>query len=325
MGCGSKSGAVEPQDYVAGRVCPMDYKLDQALWAADPAVACDTLLVVGGLYGNPFAGDAVQRMAAAEQGRVQVVFNGDMHWFDRTAPEFARVEELGACGTPLVGNVEAELRRADDIGVGCGCAYPDCVDDASVARSNAIHHMMRDEVRQHPELIERLQGRAAHMTVQVGDAKVGITHGDEKLLGGWECGLDDLALPARQTELDAFMASNGIDIFATTHTCAAAALVLEHGAVINNGAAGLPTFAGQRSGILTRIAPTPSDDALYRTQVKGLYVEAVPVRYDHDAYLAWFDELWPAGSPAEISYRGRIVNGPGAQPADALLSGFELC
>ena len=325
MGCGSKSGAVEPQDYVAGRVCPMDYKLDQTIWAAQPAIACDTLLVVGGLYGNPFAGEAVRQMATAEQGRVQVVFNGDMHWFDRTAEEFARVEELGECGIPLVGNVEAELRRPDDIGVGCGCAYPDCVDDASVTRSNAIHHMMREEVRQHPELVERLVERTGHMVVQVGDAKVGITHGDEKLLGGWECGLDELARPERRAELDAFMTSNGIDIFATTHTCAAAAAVLEHGAVINNGAAGLPTFKGRQSGVLTRIAPTPSAAALYRAQVKGLYVEAVPVRYDPATFLAWFDELWPAGSPAEVSYRGRVINGPSAQPADALLGGFELC
>jgi len=316
----------------AGRACPADYRLDPAVWASDPTDenTFDTLLVVGGLYGNPFAADAVHRMYEEElrrlggSGRVGVVFNGDMHWFDRTAEEFERIEDAAAGFVPLVGNVEAEVRRPADIGVGCGCAYPDCTDDASVSRSNRIHHMMREAVQKRPDLIARLKGRPAHIVARVGECKVGITHGDEKLLGGWDCAIEQLEDVLRQAELSDFMFDNGIDIFATTHTCAAVAMKLAAGVMINNGAAGLPTFKGQHFGILTRIAASPDDDAIYRAEHKGLYIEAVPVRYDQDAYIRWFDELWPHNSPAEVSYRNRIVNGPACYIADALLGGFRI-
>jgi radical SAM/Cys-rich protein len=316
----------------AGRACPIDYKLDQAVWKAEPTEehTYDALLVVGGLYGNPFAMDEVHRMVAEEQklvgenGKVGAVFNGDMHWFDRTAEEFARIERGAENFIPMVGNVEAEVRRTSDIGVGCGCAYPDCTDDASVSRSNRIHHMMREEVQKHPELIAKLANRPGHMVAKVGDCKIGITHGDEKLLGGWDCAIEQLEDVMRQGELSDFMRENAIDIFATTHTCAAVAGCLQGGVVINNGAAGLPTFAGQHFGILTRIAKTPNDDALYRTQYKDVYIEAVPVRYDHEAYIQWFDELWKHNSPGEVSYRNRIVNGPACYIGNALLGGFEI-
>ena len=62
----------------AGRVCPVDYRLASDAFAGDPEVACDVLYVVGGLYGNPFALDAVDRLVAAEQGDVRVVLNGDL-------------------------------------------------------------------------------------------------------------------------------------------------------------------------------------------------------------------------------------------------------
>lgn len=316
----------------AGRACPVDYRLDPAVWKADPTEehTYDTLLVVGGLYGNPYAMDAVQSMYVKEKerlgegGRVGMVFNGDMHWFDRTADEFARIEDGASPYIPMVGNVEAEVRRQEDVGVGCGCAYPDCTDDASVSRSNRIHHMMREEIQKHPELIRRLEGRPAHMVAQVGECKVGITHGDEKLLGGWDCAIEQLEDVLRQGELSDFMEENEIDIFATTHTCAAVAGRLRGGVVINNGAAGLPTFKGQHFGVLTRISGTKDEDAIYRTEYKGVYIEAVPVRYDHDAYLQWFDELWKHNSPAEVSYRNRIVNGPECYIGNALLGGFVI-
>lgn len=316
----------------AGRACPVDYRLDSSVWfaAPSPAHTFDTLLVVGGLYGNPFAMDAVQAMFVKEQerlgegGRVGMVFNGDMHWFDRTAEEFARIEAGAEKYIPMVGNVEAEVRRTEDVGVGCGCAYPDCTDDASVSRSNRIHHMMKEEIGKHPELIAKLKDRPAHMVAQVGDCKIGITHGDEKLLGGWDCAIEQLEDVLRQGELSDFMEENGIDIFATTHTCAAVAGKLRGGVVINNGAAGLPTFEGQQFGVLTRIAATPEEDAIYRAEYKGLYIEAVPVRYDQAAYVEWFDRLWKHNSPAEVSYRNRILNGPACTIGNALLGGFVV-
>lgn len=201
----------------AGRACPVDYHLSESIFAADSQVSCDTLYVVGGLYGNPFALNAIEEMVAAEEaaGRdVLVVLNGDIHWFDKTAENFLALERRldRPRWIPLVGNVEAELRRQEDIGVGCGCGYPACTSDASVSRSNRIHRMLSIAVHEHPECKEPLIGRAAAMTVDVAGEKVGITHGDEKLIGGWDCSRDSLQDPLRQDELSQFMDRNGIDV-----------------------------------------------------------------------------------------------------------------
>ena len=310
----------------AGRACPIDYHLDERIFTDDPQVACETLYVVGGLYGNPFALDAIQEMAAAEATEPLVVLNGDIHWFDKTAENFMVIESrINRPGwIPLVGNVEAELRRQTDIGVGCGCAYPSCTSDASVSRSNRIHRMLSMAVHEHPECKEPLIGRPAAMTVDVAGVKVGITHGDEKLIGGWDCSRDSLQDPLRQDELSQFMKKAGIGVFATTHTCAAVGIELESGLMINNGAAGLPNFEGQHFGILTRIATTPAAESVFGARWGQLYVDAVPVRYDHDTYLTWFDALWEPLSPAAVSYRGRIVNGDAARISEALLGGFAV-
>ena len=39
-------------DTAPGRSCPLHYRYRPADFAAAPALACDTLYVVGGLYGN---------------------------------------------------------------------------------------------------------------------------------------------------------------------------------------------------------------------------------------------------------------------------------
>lgn len=313
----------------AGRVCPVDYRIPSNAFAGAPQRSCDVLYVVGGLYGNPFALDAVKKMVAAEAGDVLTVLNGDMHWFDKTADNFAALEQAvadaGPGFLPLVGNVEAELRRQVDVGVGCGCAYPECTSDEAVSRSNRIHRMLSAAIEERPELKELLQGRPAVLTVEVAGRKVGVSHGDEKLIGGWGCSRESLQDVLRQDELDRFMADNDLDVFTTTHTCAPAALTLARGSFINNGAAGLPNFRGQRYGLAVRIARTSHPDALFGCERDGLWVQAVPVRCDHDAYLAWFDDLWDECSPAAVSYRDRIVNGADDRVADALLGGFAAC
>lgn len=309
----------------AGRACPLDYRIPETAFAGEPTASCDVLYVVGGLYGNPFALDAIEEMVRGEDAAqdVMVVLNGDAHWFDKTAENFALIEERIQRFVPLVGNVEAELRRQEDVGVGCGCAYPACTTDEAVSRSNRIHRMLSVAVDEHPELKAALVGRPATMTVDVAGAKVGITHGDEKLIGGWDCSREALQDIMRQDELDAFMQANGIDAFVTTHTCAPVALMLARGLVINNGAAGLPNFAGERFGLCIRIARDSADDWMFGAKIDGIFIQAVPVRYDHEAYLAWFDALWDETSPAAISYRNRIVNGADDRLADSLLGGVE--
>lgn len=317
----------------AGRVCPADYRIDPAAFSGACGHACDVLYVAGGLYGNPFALHALDRMLEAERARLRTagrgdrvlcVFNGDAHWFDRTPEDFAAIERGMEGGVPLVGNVEAELRREGSVGAGCGCAYPDCTPDDAVSRSNRIHRILSQALDAAPELRARLAGRPATATVEVAGRRVAVTHGDERLVGGWGCSRESLMDVLRQDELDRWMRACAVDVLACTHTCAPAAIALGRGAVINNGAVGLPNFAGQRFGLATRIAPAGQEhpDALARGGVGGLAVELVPVRYDHDAFLTWFDERWNYTSPAAVSYRDRIVASPDDCLAAALLGGF---
>lgn len=244
---------------------PLDYRIDPQAFAGEAGARCSVLYVVGGLYGNPFAFDALDDLVASESDDVLVVLNGDMHWFDKTAENFADIERRARRYVPLVGNVEAELRRQVGVGVGCGCAYPDCTPDDSVSRSNRIHKTLSLAVNARPELKEGLQGRPATMVVEVAGRRVGITHGDEKLVGGWDCSRESLQDVMRQDEVDLFMERSSLDVFTTTHTCAPAALSLARGVVVNNGAAGLPNFAGQRFGLVVRIACEPRQDALFES------------------------------------------------------------
>ena len=175
-----------------------------------------------------------------------------------------------------------------------------------------------------PGLAAQLAARPACALVSVGGRRVAISHGDERSLAGWDCAREALAEPARQRQLDDWFAATGVQVLATSHTCAAAALNLGSGALINNGAAGLPNFAGGRYGLLSRIATTPHPDALYRCERAGLYIEALALHYDHHAFLAEFDRQWPAGSPAASSYRSRILAAGLEPPQAALLGGFTL-
>jgi outer membrane cobalamin receptor len=82
-------------------------------------------------------------------------------------------------------------------------------------------------------------------------------------------------------------------------------------AVANNGAAGMPNFAGEPFGLVTRISVHPARDALYGTEAAGAFVDTLAVRYDAQAWQRRFLANWPAGSPAHQSYFRRIAQGPG--------------
>lgn len=308
----------------AGRDCPLDYRLARDAYSGKPAFECETLYVVGGLYGNRQALATLQRRLAAEPN-ARVVFNGDAHWFDRDPQIFQQIEQGLAAHLALRGNVETELGRADDSGAGCGCAYPMTVDEAVVERSNAIQQELNKTVQGLPGIAEWLATRPSTALVKVGGQRVAISHGDEQSLAGWSCSRESLSEPPRQQQLDDWFAAQNIQVLATSHTCSAVALNLEHGALINNGAAGLPNFAGGRYGLLSRIATTPHPAALYRCQRDGLYIEALPLNYNHDDFLADFDRQWPAHSPAAQSYRSRVLGQLSDRPETALLGGFSLC
>ena len=306
-----------------GRSCPLDYQLSPAAFSGEPAFECDALYVVGGLYGNEQALTALHKRLLREP-LARVVFNGDAHWFDAEPALFSRIEQQLAPHTLLRGNVETELGRPDSGDHGCGCAYPDDVAEQTVAWSNAIHQRLTATVEQLPGMPVQLAARPATALVSVGGQHVAISHGDEQSLAGWQCDRQTLRSAERQQQLGRWCEHHQISVLATSHTCSPAALATEHWAAINNGAAGMPNFNNGQYGLITRIATQPSLSALYRAQVGGLYIEALPLNYDQAAFVDEFDRNWPAGSPAALSYRDRITQGTTEQPLDALLGGFTL-
>lgn len=221
-----------------------------------------------------------------------------------------------------MGNVEAELCREKDIGAGCGCAYPEYVADDIVIRSNIIHRELKTTLEQLPSWKGLLAQRPRAAVFSVNRNRVAVTHGDEQSLGGWHCSVEALSRPDRQNKLFSWMEKMRLDVMATTHTCTPAVIARQNRAVINNGAAGMPNFSGKLYGLATRITDAPSENALYRTLWRNLYVEAIPIPCQHKAFLEWFEKIWPNGSPAEQSYKERITRGPVFSAKEALLGGF---
>lgn len=289
-----------------GRTCPLSYRYAPESLRRTPELAADTVWIAGGLYGNPFALESLLALYGRERGTKALVFNGDFHWFDARTDVFEKINRAVLEFAALRGNIETEL-AAPIADAGCGCAYPDWVDDGTVERSN--------------EIIERLRAAAGdaralaalpmHLVAQVGETRVGIVHGDFASLAGW--GFSQEALSTSEGRLSAHAAFDRaqVDVFASSHTCLPVLQRFgEARAVVNNGSAGMPNFRGELYGLATRISLHPSDEALYRLTCNDIHIEAIALRYDQAAWEKRFLEWWPAGSPAHRSYYGRITSGP---------------
>lgn len=310
---------------IPGRSCPIDYNIDKNIFSdSTKDVDCDCLYVVGGLYGNLQSLNEIIEMANSENLPTTIVFNGDIHWFDIHPDDFEKIEGIIKNHMPLLGNVEAEIIRSEDINVGCGCSYPDCVDDEAVERSNEIHRMLKQGALKSRVSIDNLKSRSYACTAKVGDKRIAITHGDEISLAGWGCSRENLFESSRQLDLEKWFKDNSIDIIASTHTCAPAVFSKNSKAVINNGASGMPNFSNTNYGLITRISKNKNERAIYRSKLDDIYIEAVPINYDSNKFITWFDSVWDSDSPAAISYRDRIVSGGCDSPKDALICGFEL-
>ncbi|MBS5831227.1 MAG: hypothetical protein KIC69_10475, partial [Campylobacter concisus] len=132
--------------------CPLSYALN---FPPEPKFQSRCLYVVGGLYGNVFALNEILAMADAEGA--DVVFNGDIHWFDAETKSFCQIEreiEKRAL-TAINGNVEFELASGQN---GCGCFYPSCTDAGTINRSNLIHarlsRLVNEECKQFIEIFK---------------------------------------------------------------------------------------------------------------------------------------------------------------------------
>ena len=300
----------------AGRSCPLSYRYGPAVFNRPASVDTDTLYVVGGLYGNVAALATVVAMFEAEPGRKHLIFNGDFNWFNVDDDSFQRINETVLSFDATRGNVETELDPGGeaDADTGCGCSYPDWVDDATVHRSNTIIARLAATAARFPLIRQKLLALPMHRRIDVAGVAVGVVHGDPESLAGWGFAAETLREPATQQQARTWFDDAGVRIFASSHTCSPILLSLADSAgrecvIANNGAAGMPNFVGRPEGLLTRISchPSRSATASATTCVGDLIVEALPIRYDLKQAQQAFLREWPPGSAAHISYWQRIA------------------
>ena len=149
----------------------------QDLADASQDTECDVLYVVGGLYGNVAALDALEEGIERERRQglhIEVCFNGDFNFFNATPETWARINQgVRALGHATAGNVEREALNGDG---GCGCAYPDYVDGAFADRASAIVERLRD-VSTDPDIAAWLSSLPFAKTYAVGGVRVCCVHG----------------------------------------------------------------------------------------------------------------------------------------------------
>ncbi len=320
-------------DAPAGRSCPLHYRYEPSVFAEPAQHACEVLYVVGGLYGNEAALDAVLALFERETGPKRLVFNGDFNWFNVDPAVFERLNHRVLEFDALRGNVETELATESDgpDDAGCGCAYPDWVGDEVVDRSNRIMQRLRTTARTLPGLTRRLAGLPMWRRVEVGGmggvggVRVAIVHGDAQSLAGWGFAQERLRDPSHQHQLRAWFEAAQVDAFACSHTC----LPVFHSVpmpsrgfapiVLNNGAAGMPNFRGDNAGLLTRIAVRAftGPQRHFGLVREGVHIDAIAVRFESQRWAQQFLQQWPDGSDAHASYWQRIAHGPAYEPADA--------
>lgn len=309
-----------------GRTCPTAYHYGPAVFRRPAELEVETLHVAGGLYGNLPALQAIEALAA--QDAATLVFNGDFHWFDAEPGWFAQVQAGVLRHRASRGNVETEIAAPESV-AGCGCAYPPEVDEGVVARSNRIALRLREVARGTPDAPATLAALARlpmHWRAQVGAHAVAVVHGDAHTLAGWQFDAARLHAPGAEAVLQALFKQAGVQVFASSHTCLPALRAVgPHGVVANNGAAGMPNFAGTRFGLVTRLsvhAPAPGLPVLYggphELPAGTLHVHALRVDFDTQAWEDRFLATWPAGSEAHRSYWPRIRQGPAFHVAHAL-------
>jgi hypothetical protein len=298
-----------------GRSCPLSYRYAPGAFGGAPALRADTLWIAGGLYGNRYALQALLEAFDAEPGEKALVFNGDFHWFDAEASEFELIDEAVARFHANRGNVETEIASPAE-GAGCGCAYPDWVGEATVDWSNRIMERLRAAARASGRDLTRLVALPMTLVAEVAGERVGIVHGDAESLAGWKFSQETLSTPEGVADAERALLRSGVRVFASSHTCLPVMKTFPGAhAIINNGAAGMPNFRGERYGIATRMSTRPAWNALYGARCGKLYVEAMPIAYDAEAWEKRFLELWPAGTEAHRSYYERIRSGPAFERA----------
>ncbi|WP_165857297.1 hypothetical protein [Marinobacter sp. JSM 1782161] len=303
-----------------GRSCPLHYRYDPAdLCRQTQPAEADVLYVIGGLYGNPLALAAIEAMAHEERRlgrRVRLVFNGDFNWFNTDPETFQTLNERVCRHDISQGNVEYELAQPS-ADAGCGCAYPDAVDDAVVQRSNRIMARLQSTATAFPGIQARLRDAPRWRCYTLDGNRILVLHGDPESLAGWGLAREALQQPGHQPRVADWFQRTGADLIACTHTCLPALWQGTSGAghpqtVVNNGSAGMGNLRGDHRGLVTRIARPDASAPMASVATArhgNLEVNLVPVSFPLEHWLTLFDQWWPAASDAALSYRTRIING----------------
>src|SRR5262245_31129840 len=174
-------------------------------------------------------------MAALEKGPVTLCFNGDFNWFNIDGEGFRAINERVLAHDAILGNVEAEFGQPSDE-AGCGCAYPENVDQGVVDRSNQIHAALKRTAARHPHLMTKLNALPMVARYRVGELRVGVVHGDADALAGWRFDPASLDDPAESAWRAQAFRSADVDVFASTHTCLPGTRRFEEKFIANNGA-----------------------------------------------------------------------------------------
>jgi hypothetical protein len=177
-----------------GRSCPIGYRYRPEDLAGPAGFGCRCLFVVGGLYGDVAALHAVQVRAEREPVLPEVVFNGISTTSTpiptRSRPSPPACRRIGrAWATSSTPSQRMPSARSGSE-VGCGCDYPAYVDDGVVACSNATVATLHTTAGDFPEHRAWLARLPRYLTVQVGERRVGIVHGDPESLAGWGLALE---------------------------------------------------------------------------------------------------------------------------------------
>jgi hypothetical protein len=162
-----------------------------------------------------------------------------------------------------------------------------------------------------------------HAAAQVGATRVAIVHGDCEGLAGWGLSHEALAEERQFSRVAQWFSAANVSVIASSHSCLPVMMRFATrggtGVVANNGAAGMPNFAGTHYGVITRIGVRPSPhQAIYGTRLNDVHIDALPVHYDYDRWLTDFLANWPPLSHAHTSYHRRISHGPVYQINDAV-------
>jgi len=326
--------------FTASTRCLDEYRTGASCHARQAATRARVLYVVGGLYGNTVALEALKHLVSEDVRRnedVAVVFNGDFNFFNASEAQWVALNdamrsfgsESGASTAHTKGNVEMECARPAEATVGCGCAYPAHVDPGVPLRASQIVERLHAAAHAcgRPDLLEWLSSLPTFATFAVGDNKrVAVVHGDPTCVNGWSLAHD---ADTDDGVLRTYFQDSRVDVVACTHTCTAHLRTLDDRYVVaNNGTAAMPNFdkGSPFFGLATRVAAPdakpPPVDPVYGVEFgdDGTRVDAIPIHFDVSYWFdAVFTPLWPAGSPAATSYATRITSGysPEYTPVDA--------